>query len=200
MHDQYLEKIAEFVEPNSRILDLGCGDGTLLAYLKQKKNVRGYGVEIDFDSVLKCIKRGIPVFQGNIDEGLQEFANASFDYVILSQTLQQVHKPLIVLSEMVRVGKKGLVTFPNFAYWRIRFQLFFRGVSPVTSAIPYHWYDTPNIRVITIKNFRELCGAKQIKIVKETSLYKNKSLCRVMPRMLANLFSQQGLFILQDDK
>lgn len=192
----FQQKIIDIVREGSRVLDLGCGKGELLELLQQRKKVQGYGVDISFDNVLECVKRGISVFQGNIDEGLPGFSDQSFDYVILSQTLQQVHKPLFVLSEMLRVGRMGIVTFPNFAYWKVRLQLLFGDV-PRTRALPYEWYDTPNIRVISIKAFRRVCRAQSIRIVAEVPLYDKVMLPPVLSRAAANLFSRKGMFVIE---
>jgi methionine biosynthesis protein MetW len=196
MKKQYAKHIIDIIETNSKVLDLGCGNGELLDVLRKEKKATVYGVEIDFDYALSCIKRGISVFQGDIDEGLAEFSSKSYDYVILSQTLQQVKKPQFVISEMLRIGKKAIITFPNFAYWQVRFQLFFKGVSPVTKAIPYEWHNTPNIRVITIKNFKELCEKENISITYETPLFKNLLLRKLIPQKLSNLLLKQGVFII----
>lgn len=148
--------LAAHIPLGSRVLDLGCGNGDLLAHLQTHNRITGYGIDIEFDNIKTCIQRGLAAYQGDIDEGLQEFGDQRFDYVILSQTLQQVKHPTRVLHEMLRVGQYGMVTFPNFAYWRNRWHLL-QGVTPVTDALPYRWDNTPNIRVITLRDFQSMC-------------------------------------------
>lgn len=197
MKNLYFDQICDIVPSGAKVLDLGCGNGDLLGMLRTQKQVQGYGIEIDFDRILSCTKRNIPVFHGDIDEGLPEFTSHSYDYVILSSTLQQVRRPVFVLNEMLRVGKRVIVTFPNFGYWRIRLQLLIKGVSPKTTAIPYDWFDTPNIRVITINSFRDLCRKEHIRIAAESPLFHSSALRCIFPRIRSNLFSQQGLFVLE---
>jgi len=196
MSKLYYDIIARGIEPYSRVLDLGCGDGSLLEHLMTQKSVHGYGVDIDFDNVTTCIQKGISVLQGNLDQGLSEFSDNAYDYVILSQTLQEVQNPELVLQEIVRIGKKGIVTFPNFAYWRIRMQMLVSGSSPKTKILPYEWYNTPNIRVVTINDFRQLCAAHNITILDETPLFKSLFWQKHFPLSLSNLFSQKGVFVL----
>ena len=136
--DNTTQKIINSISENARVLDLGCGDGKLLAQLTETKSINGYGIDIEFENILECINRNISVYQGDIEEGLKEFPDQSFDYVILSQTLQEIQNPITVLKEMIRVGKKGIVTFPNFAFWKARLQ-FLRGIPPKTPSLPYDW-------------------------------------------------------------
>jgi len=192
----WMSKLIDLVEPQSRVLDLGCGKGDVLQRLQEEKSVHGYGIDIEFDNILRCTKKGIAVFQGDIDEGLKEFGGHAFDYVILSQTLQQVKLPLFVLSEMLRVGRRGIVIFPNFAHWRIRFQLFF-GMTPRTGALPYHWYNTPNIRVVTIQDFHAICAQKGYRIVTEIPLHKNAFVRCLIRCGLSNILSSDGLFVIE---
>jgi methionine biosynthesis protein MetW len=181
-------KIISFIPPHSKILDLGCGNGELLTVLKTSKKCHCYGVDINYDNIISCTQRGISVFQGNLDEGLSGFSDQSYDVVILSQTLQQVQRPLFVIEEMLRVGKMAIVTFPNFAHWKTRLQLFF-GKIPQTKTLPYFWYDTPNIRVISIDSFRTLCDEKNIEIVKEN---------HVTPiAIVPNLLATRGVFLIE---
>lgn len=149
--------IADWIEPGSRVLDLGCGDGTLLSYLGMNKNVSGYGVEIDDDDITQCIRAGVNVIHMDLNEGLSEFDEDSFDYVVLSLTLQAMQRPDLLLQEMMRVGSEGIVTFPNFGNWKSRIQLALGGKMPVTKSMPNEWYNTPNIHLCTIKDFEQLC-------------------------------------------
>jgi methionine biosynthesis protein MetW len=153
-----LAQIAEWVAPNSRVLDLGCGDGSLLSHLRDAKSCRGYGVEIDDDHVARCVKEGINVVQQNLDAGLRMFADSMFDTVVLSQTLQAMHNAEGILREMARVARQGVLSFPNFGHWRHAVSLL-AGRMPVTKQIPYQWYDTPNIHLCTLKDF-EILAAK----------------------------------------
>lgn len=149
--------IAELVPPGARVLDLGCGDGALLEQLRDQRGAFVRGVEIDTDDIATCIARGLSVIQADLDQGLPAFRDDSFDVVVLSQTMQVVRRPKTVLTEMLRVGRRGVVSFPNFAHWRNRSFLDFRGRMPVSPSIPYTWYDTPNIHHTTIKDFRDFC-------------------------------------------
>ncbi|MFA4943657.1 MAG: methionine biosynthesis protein MetW [Lentisphaeria bacterium] len=149
--------LVELVEPNSRVLDLGCGDGALLALLREHKQATCYGVEMDPDGILACIGKGLSVFQGNLDEGLRDFEDQSFDYVVSDQSLTEVRRPEFMMREMLRVGKKAVFCFPNFAHWRIRLQLLFRGRMPVDEVIPFQWFETPNIHHLTVADFRAFC-------------------------------------------
>jgi methionine biosynthesis protein MetW len=158
-----LAQIAEWVAPGSRVLDLGCGDGSLLAHLRDAKSCRGYGVEIDDDSVARCVKAGINVVQQNLDAGLRMFADAMFDTVVLSQTLQAMHNAEGILREMARVGAQGIVSFPNFGHWRHLVSLA-AGRMPVSRTIPYQWYDTPNIHLCTLKDFEILAARVGLRI------------------------------------
>jgi methionine biosynthesis protein MetW len=158
-----LAQIAEWVAPGSRVLDLGCGDGTLLAHLRDARSCRGYGVEIDDDSVARCVKSGINVVQQNLDAGLRLFADAMFDTVVLSQTLQAMHNAEGILREMARVGTQGIVSFPNFGHWRHLVSLA-AGRMPVSRTIPYQWYDTPNIHLCTLKDFEILAARVGLRI------------------------------------
>ena len=148
--------IAEWIKPGAKILDLGCGDGSLLRYLRDTRNVFGYGVEIDDDKLLKCFANGINVIQSDLESGLSGFESDSFDYVILSQTLQAMRHTEGIIQEILRVGKEGIVSFPNFGYWKNRMQVI-SGHMPISKALPYHWYDTPNIHLCTLGDFEALC-------------------------------------------
>ncbi|MBR3605752.1 MAG: methionine biosynthesis protein MetW, partial [Candidatus Gastranaerophilales bacterium] len=139
--------VCDLIEKNSKVLDLGCGNGELLELLKKEKEVKGFGVEINQDSLLEALVKGLSVIQGDIDKGLDEFKDQTYDYAILNQTLQSTKYPEMIIEEMLRVAKKGIVSFPNFAYWRVRFYLFFKGKMPKSKQLPYEWYDTPNIHL-----------------------------------------------------
>ncbi|MGL4208953.1 MAG: methionine biosynthesis protein MetW [Candidatus Adiutrix sp.] len=159
--------ILDEIPKNSLVLDLGCGDGELLATLIKTLNVRGQGVELDPLAVVRSIERGVPVLNFDLDDGLADFADHSFDYVILESTLQALKNPVAVLAEMLRVGQKGIVSFPNFGHWRVRFDLAVRGRMPMTQGLPYQWYDTPNIHLFTLADFLDWCaesGAKPTQI------------------------------------
>ena len=149
--------IAEIVQPGTRVLDLGCGEGELLAWLATNKKVLARGVEIEAQNVRKAIARGVSAYQGDIDEGLADYPAKAFDYVILSQTLQETRSPLKVLTEMLRVGRKAIISFPNFGHWSVRAAMVFSGQAPKTDLFPYDWYDSPNIHFLSINDFEDLC-------------------------------------------
>ncbi|HZM43646.1 MAG TPA: methionine biosynthesis protein MetW [Burkholderiales bacterium] len=161
--------IAGWVRMESSVLDLGCGDGSLLRYLRDSRRVTGYGVEIDDGSVLACVKNGISVIQSDLDRGLSEFRDNSFDYVVLSQTLQSVRNSERIIREMLRVGRQGIVTFPNFGYWKNRLQVAV-GRMPVSENLPYQWFDTPNIHLCTIEDFERFCAERGVKILERKVL------------------------------
>jgi len=162
--------IEDMVPEGATVLDLGCGDGELLDRLVHDKNVRGSGVEISQEAVRACVARGLSVFHGDLDEGLADYEDGSFDVVILSFSLQQLRRPRFVVREMVRVGRLALVSFPNFAHWRVRGQLLVTGRMPVSKELPYEWYDTPNIHLCTIRDFRDLCRREGLAIERELYL------------------------------
>jgi methionine biosynthesis protein MetW len=149
--------IAEIIQPGTRVLDLGCGEGLLLAWLATNKKVLARGVEIEAQNVRKAIARGVSAYQGDIDEGLADYPDKAFDYVILSQTLQETRAPLQVLTEMLRVGRKAIISFPNFGHWSVRAAMVFTGQAPKTDLFPYDWYDSPNIHFLSINDFEDLC-------------------------------------------
>lgn len=185
-----LEIISEWIAPGSRILDLGCGDGILLRYLRDTRNVNGYGIEIDDQNVLSCIATGVNVIQTDLDAGLSEFDEDSFDYVVMSQTLQAVHYPDRVLDEMLRVGREGIVTFPNFGHWLARFQLAITGHMPVSNILPYDWYNSPNLHLCTVKDFEKLCTEKNIEILERTVVdqsHKRSLGMRIAPNLLGEI-------------
>ena len=156
--------IAKWIKPNAHVLDLGCGDGSLLRYLRQARGASGYGIEIDDAKYLACVKNGVNVLQGDLESGLTAFESGSFDYVILSQTLQAVRHTERIIKDMLRVGREGIVTFPNFGYWRHRLQIL-AGRMPVSKELPYEWYDTPNIHLFTIRDFETFCRVRNLHIL-----------------------------------
>ena len=165
--------ISDLIEKNKRVLDVGCGDGILMKHLSDIKNVDTRGLEISKNNVQICIGKGLSVIEGNAETDLKQFPDLSFDYVILSQTLQAFYNPEKVINNLLRVANKAIVTIPNFGYWKVRLHLFFKGTMPVTKHLPNEWYNTPNIRVITIQDFRLLCQKNQIDIKKEIPLLSN---------------------------
>lgn len=190
-----LKLISEWIEPGSRLLDLGCGDGALLAYLAEHKAVRGYGLEIDADNVAACIARGVNVIQADLDEGLSDFGDSAFDFVVMTQALQALQRPDEAVEEMLRVGKTVIVTFPNFGHWRVRLALL-RGQMPVTPSLPERWFDTPNIHLCTVKDFEALCAARHWKITDRALLNQARE-GGLLSRWLPNLFAEVALFELQ---
>jgi methionine biosynthesis protein MetW len=177
--------IAQWVTPGARVLDLGCGDGALFKYLKRERDISGYGVEIDDANVLACVKNGVNVVQRNLERGLREFDDQSFDYVILSQTLQAMRNGERILHEMLRVGREGIVTFPNFGYWRNRMHVL-RGRMPVSENLPYQWFDTPNIHLCTLDDFERFCSGRKIRILERKVLTDGASVT-VMPNLMGAL-------------
>lgn len=168
-----LQILASWIRPGARVLDLGCGEGDLLVHLIEQKQVRGSGIERDEVKVAHCIEKGLSVLQGDINEEVHDYADGSFDYVILSQTLQQVYEPDRLIRAMLKIGANGIVSFPNFSHWQIRRQLLMTGYAPVSRQLPYQWYDTPNIRVITLKDFRRFIEEVNLRILKEVAINTN---------------------------
>lgn len=193
--------IASWIKPQSRVLGLGCGEGELLHYLKTHKKVKETGIEIKEERVRTCIEKGLSVLQGDINEEILDYPADYFDYVILSQTLQQVYEPESLIRSMMKIGKKGIVSFPNFCHWRIRMQLLFSGNVPVTRELPYEWHDTPNIRVLSIKDFRKFTAKLKFSILKEAAIVlrdrnRNGDIVKHYP----NLFATYGIFMIGKGK
>ncbi len=188
-----LDVIQAWIEPGSRVLDLGCGDGTLLTNLRDNKQVNGYGLEISPDQITTCIGKGLNVIDQNLNDGLDNFADNSFDTVVMTQALQTMHAPHEVLREMLRVGKECIVTFPNFGHWKARWHLALRGRMPVSDLLPYEWYDTPNIHFCTFKDFEILCHQLGLKI-RQRQVVAMDPLSRYLKRLRPNLFGDTAIY------
>ncbi len=192
-----LQIIASWIEPGTRVIDLGCGEGELLKYLINHKNVTGSGIEHNESRVTLCIEKGLSVLQGDINEEVLDYPDNAFDYVILSQTLQQVYEPDTMIRSMLRIAKKGIVSFPNFSHWRCRLQLLSSGYAPVTRQLPYEWYNTPNIRVITIKDFRKFIHEVGFNILKEVAINtQSEDRYGKAIKFLRNLRATYGIFLI----
>ena len=190
--------IADLIEENKRVLDVGCDDGILMEFLKKNKNVDIRGIEISKDKVQTCISKGLIVIEGNAEFDLKQFPNKSFDYVVLSQTLQAFLNPELVINELLRVGKKAIVTIPNFGYWKVRLHLLIKGTMPVTETLPDQWYNTPNLHMCTIKDFVYFARSRNFKIFKSLALNeKNTSLINNKNLGIKNLFSDLGIFLIE---
>ncbi len=187
-------RLAErWIKPQSRVLDLGCGDGELLAHLRDKFDTKGYGLEIDEEKINDCVARGVNVIQQNLNKGLSNFGDNSFDSVIMTQALQAVEKPDQLLNDMLRVGKQAIITFPNFAHWKTRSYLFFKGQMPVSEALPYSWYDTPNIHLCTFRDFEALCHTLDIKILNRLAVDDDQQGSFLM-KYLPNLMGEVAIY------
>tara|TARA_B100000902_G_scaffold2639_1_gene3374 strand:+ start:387 stop:983 length:597 start_codon:yes stop_codon:yes gene_type:complete len=190
--------IADIIEKNSRVLDVGCDDGTLMEFLKMNKNVNIRGIEISKEKVQTCIAKGLTVIEGNAEFDLKQFPNNSFDYVVLGQTLQAFVNPEIVIKELLRVGKKAIVTIPNFGHWKVRFNLLTKGTMPVTKSLPNDWYNTPNIHMCTIKDFVKFSKIINFKIFKSLALVnKNVSDINNSNLFYKNWFAELGIFLIE---
>ena len=193
--------IASWISKNSRVLDLGCGEGELLMHLQTQKQVMGSGIDNKEENVFKCIEKGLSVIQGDINSEVDDYPDFSFDYVILSQTLQQVYAPSELIRSLLRIGKKVIVSFPNFSHWRARFQLLFTGYAPVTAQLPYEWYNTPNIRVITLKDFRKYAKKIGFDIIKQAAIATGREADQgKIVRFCPDLLASYGVFLIGNRK
>lgn len=183
--------ILDLIESKSTVLDLGCGTGDLLYLLIKEKQIRGQGIEIDEQAIYKCVAKGLNVFHGDIDSGLAEFGDKSFDYVVLNQSMQQILHVDKVLTDALRVGKKVVVGFPNFAYYKSRLQMFFQGRAPVTEGLSYQWYETPNLHFLSITDFKNYCRKKNINIERSIGIGEDRK-----TPFFANLFAHTGIFLI----
>ena len=189
--------IAELLPNNSRVLDVGCGDGSLMSLLKNEKNIEVRGLELDQDNVQICIRKGLSVIQGNAETELYQFPEKSFDYVVLSQTLQAFYEPEKVLKELLRIGKSVIISIPNFGYWKVRLKLLFFGKMPVTKTLPNTWYNTPNLHMCTIKDLFNFCDEKKIDIKKVVGVNQDQtSFIKKGNLEIKNLFSKLGIFLI----
>ena len=194
--DKDFNVISNLIPSGSNIIDIGCGDGSLLDYLDKNKNINGRGLEIDQDKIRECLAKGISVMQGDADIDLVDYPDKSFDYSILTYTLQATKKPKEVLEELVRISDKAIVSFPNFGYWKIRFNLLLSGTMPVSNNLSYSWYETPNLHFCTISDFIELCDATNIKIEKKCDLKKYTIQEYTKKSKVDNFFLESGMFLI----
>jgi methionine biosynthesis protein MetW len=191
--------ILTLIEAGTRVLDLGCGEGDLLLALKVSKGVRAEGIELSDACIQACVARGLfSVQHGDLDEGLADYPDKSVDYVISTNTIQVLHRPMVLIREMARVGKRCIVSFPNFAHWRVRLQLFLKGRMPKTLKLPYEWYETLNIHLTTIHDFRDFCRKARLKVLREIPLRTSRDGKCTQVRFLPNLLADAALFILED--
>jgi methionine biosynthesis protein MetW len=189
--------VADMVDPGSRVLDVGCGDGSLLQILAEQRGVDGRGIELSREGVNQCVARGLSVIQGDADTDLDAYPDDAFDYVVLSQTLQATRRPRAVLEAMLRIGRRAIVSFPNFGHWKIRSQIALKGRMPVTENLPYSWYDTPNIHFCTIRDFVALCGTIEARIDRAIALNpQGRPMQFNLPWAVWNLFGEQAVFLL----
>ena len=188
-----LEIIRQWIPENARVLDLGCGTGSLLENLAKTRNVQGYGLEIDQSNIAACFERGVNVIEQDIDQGLGNIRDKRFDYVVMTQALQAIHRPDLVLSEMLRVGREAIITFPNFGHWRIRAYLGLKGRMPVSTSLPYQWYDTPNIHLCTVRDFETHCTKNGFCILQREVVDRHHQ-SGPLTRLLPNLFGEVALY------
>ena len=190
--------ISDLIEDNKKVLDVGCADGTLMQFLKENKNINVRGLEISKEKVQECIAKGLTVIEGNAEKDLKQFPDKSFDYVVLSQTLQAFLSPELVLDELLRVGKKAIVTIPNFGNWKVRLHLLFKGTMPITKSLPEQWHSTPNLHMCTIKDFVNFVKSKEIKMIKTLAL-NNNNVSNITNNNLGtkNLFADLGIFLIE---
>lgn len=193
-----LTLISNWITPGARVLDLGCGDGALLAYLQHTKQVSGYGLEIDPDNLIACVAAGVNVLQLDLDAGLEQFEDKSFDFVIMSSALQEVRRPDEMMDEMLRIGRESIVTFPNFGHWKPRLSLGLSGLMPVSGALPNRWYDTPNIHLCTVRDFEALCRLKRVEIV-QRHVVNHAHRSTLGMRTFPNLLGEIALYQLRRD-
>ncbi|MCK5718669.1 MAG: methionine biosynthesis protein MetW [Thiomargarita sp.] len=185
-----LALISEWIVKGTHVLDLGCGNGALLAYLRDKRTVTGYGLEIDDDNIISCIKAGINVIHTDLNQGLSDFADDSFDYVIMTQAIQSIHRPDLLLLEMLRVGRQSIITFPNFGHWNARLSLFFKGVMPISRTFPTEWYSTENIHLCSLHDFEKLCVTLDIEILQRAvvdTTHHSSWFMRLMPNLFGEI-------------
>ena len=191
--------ISSLIKNDAKVLDVGCGNGNLLTFLENEKKINGHGLEISPQGVQECLAKGLSVLQGNADTDLTNFPENSFDYVILSQTLQAMYNPKIVLHELLRIGAKAIVSFPNFGHWKVRLQLLLTGRMPVTEGLPYTWYETPNIHFFTLKDFQDMCSNSNIYIERSIGLTsRGKQFEITNNSLLANLITNEAIFLLSN--
>jgi methionine biosynthesis protein MetW len=188
--------IVDLVKPGSSVLDLGCGEGQLMKALQKQRRARVQGIELSDTAVQACVEKGLFVYHGDLEEGLADFNDQSVDYVILTSTIQVLQRPDLLILEAARVGKQCVISVPNFGYWRVRFQLMLEGVMPKTSNLPYEWYDTPNIHLTTINDFRRFCREHGLHTLTETDLVIGENSCRRV-HLLPNFFADYGIFVLE---
>ena len=195
---QEFKIISDLIEKNTRVLDVGCGDGILMEYLKYNKEIDIRGIEISKDNVQKCLSKGLTVIEGDAEKDLLQFPDSSFDFVILSQTLQAFLNPEIVIKELLRVGKKAIVTIPNFGFWKVRLHLLIKGTMPITKNLPDEWYNTPNLHMCTIKDFYNFCENRKIILDKSLAMHNEKiSSINKLNLNIKNLSAELGIFLIK---